>query len=120
MKKLIIALAFVLAFGQAEAGRIVKGTRQGGSSLTLNWVLPTRNADGTTVSDLTAQTIYYSTATRMGLVTAYQSNLNVGSASATTKIVTGLVSGLTYCFTLTATTATGESALGSEICATAP
>lgn len=118
MKHTAICVALCLAFGQAQAGKFVRGTRSGGSQLTMSWNnIPTHRQDGTgSPITLIIQTARCSTTRGW----PYASFTTAVSLSAKTAIVTGLVSGTTYYCVLTATSASGEGTTSSEVSAVAP
>lgn len=78
------------------------GSAVGSSSLTVSWVLPLTNADGSALGTMTDQTVFYDTVPRMGTGVAYANSTSVGSSSATSKVISGLFSGTTYYFAVAA------------------
>jgi hypothetical protein len=81
----------------------------GNQSVTLSWLPPTENADGTPLTDLAGYKIRYGQEPR-----SYETVINVSSAGLTTYVVEGLVPS-TYHFTISAYRATGaESDFSNE------
>lgn len=101
---LVIALCLI---SQAQAGRLIRGTRSGALSTTVNWVLPATMADGTAITGLVGTKIYKSQ-------TQYDLNptlaTTVVSAVSVSTSVTGLTPGTWY-FWAASYTASGTSAL---------
>lgn len=120
--KRVLGLLLALACGSAQAldSSIVPILLSQGASLTVSWVQPTKNADGTAIGAITEQTVYYDATPRMGTGTSYANSAAVGSGSLTSKRIRRLVHGRTYCFAVTVTTSLGESQPSAEICAVAP
>jgi Fibronectin type III domain len=81
-----------------------------GGTLIVNWHAPTRNTDGTTLTDLTGYTIYYGT--QPGVLT---NTLRVDDPAATHAVVRGLQPGIRYFVAISANNAAGgHSALAGE------
>jgi hypothetical protein len=81
----------------------------GNQSVTLSWLPPTENADGTPLTDLAGYKIRYGQRTR-----SYETVIDVRSAGLTTYVVDGLVPS-TYHFTISAYKASGvESDFSNE------
>jgi hypothetical protein len=81
-----------------------------GGTLVVSWRAPTRNTDGTPLTDLTGYTIYYGT--RPGVFTK---TLSVDDPSATHAVIRGLQPGVHYFVAISANNAKGRhSALSSE------
>lgn len=81
-----------------------------GGTLIVNWHAPTRNTDGTPLTDLAGYTIYYGT--QPG---AFTNTLPVDDPSATYVVVRGLQPGVRYFVAISANNAAGgHSALASE------
>lgn len=79
-------------------------------SVTLSWIAPTRNADGSALTDLAGFRIYYGTAS-----TQYGYELEIGSPGVLTTVIENLSPGTWY-FAATAFTESGlESALSNEV-----
>ncbi|MDH4028308.1 MAG: fibronectin type III domain-containing protein [Nitrospirota bacterium] len=82
------------------------------ADISLSWDPPVTNEDGTPLNDLEGYNIYYGTASG-----SYPQKITVGNV--TTYQVTGLASGSTYCFAITAYDTSGnESLYSNEICTT--
>jgi hypothetical protein len=85
-----------------------------GTSATVTWEDPATNADGSALSTLTTQTVYYS----QTLGQQYPGGSNTSSSVAVgthTKTVTGLTSGQRYWFAVTCSSANGESDPSPEV-----
>lgn len=88
----------------------VADTNAGNGTLTVSWRAPTRNTDGSPLTDLTGYTIYYGT--RPGTYTA---QVSIADPSATRAVVHGLQPRVYYYFAVTANNAAGgHSVLSSE------
>jgi hypothetical protein len=117
MKRIaLLAAAMCLS---AHAGPIVKGTRSGGQSLTVSWVLPTTKADGTSLTP-DDQQVCYDTVSRQGTTTDYGTCVSVGNGTSTSKVVTGLVSSTTYYFAVKSLLSSVVSNASNEVSATTP
>jgi len=79
---------------------------------TLVWSIPTQNADGTVLTDLTSYRIHYGTNS-----SSLTSTINVASPAATNYSVSGLVSGTTYYFAITAVNSAGQESVLSNVAA---
>jgi len=77
---------------------------------TLVWNIPTKNDDGTAMTDLTSFRIHYGTNS-----SALTSTINISSPATTNYSVSGLVSGTTYYFAITAVNSAGTESLLSNI-----
>ena len=73
-----------------------------GGTLIVNWHAPTRNTDGTPLTDLAGYTIYYGT--QPGALT---STLQVADPAATHAVVRGLQPGTRYFVAISANNAAG-------------
>jgi hypothetical protein len=71
---------------------------------TVSWVPPTRNSDGSTITDLAGYTIYYGTSPQK-----MDEKIEVRDPGTTTYTVKKLNSGKTYYFSIVAFTAGGIS-----------
>lgn len=81
------------------------------TSVTLSWVPPTTNTDGTPLVGLAGYRVYYGTASGQ-----YTQNLSIGSPSVTSAVLEGLGSGYTWYFAVTAVASNGvESAYATEV-----
>lgn len=81
----------------------------------LSWTAPTTYSDGTPVTDPITYTVY------QGLQGQPKAKGPTGITATTVTISTGLLSGRTYCWAVTAATATSpESAPSAEACKTFP
>jgi hypothetical protein len=87
----------------------IEVVQYGEHSVTLSWVPPLENEDGSALTDLAGYKIRYGQASG-----TYETQINVGSVGLTTWIVDGLVPS-TYFFTVTAYNAKGtESNFSNE------
>ena len=75
---------------------------QGTGSVTLDWIAPTENVDGTTLTDLAGYVIYFGT--RSGV---YDQSVSIENPSVTTYVVEGLTPN-NYYFAATARNSQGE------------
>ena len=75
---------------------------QGSGSVTLDWIAPTQNEDGSTLTDLAGYVIYYGI--RPGI---YEQSVPVDNPSVTTYVVEGLTAN-TYYFVVTAIDSQGD------------
>lgn len=81
------------------------------SSVTLSWVPPTTNTDGTPLVGLSGFRVYYGTASGQ-----YSRNLSVASPSVRSVVLESLASGNTWYFAVTAVGSDGvESAYATEV-----
>jgi hypothetical protein len=69
---LLSAMVFMVLLITVSASCFVGAQTLG--EVTLSWTAPTKNADGTTLTDLAGYNVYYGNATR-----AYTKNVNVGN-----------------------------------------
>lgn len=82
-------------------------------AVTINWMPPTQNTDGTTLTNLTGYDIHYGTSSGN-----YTQTINVSNPGLATYVVDNLAPG-TYYFTVAAVNSHGtESPLSSEVSAT--
>jgi hypothetical protein len=80
------------------------------ASVTLSWVPPTTNTDGTPVTGLSGFRVFYGTASRQ-----YSQSISIPSPTITAAVVEGLSAGTTWYFAVTAVNASGvESAYSQE------
>lgn len=88
----------------------VRVTDVGAEAATLDWLPPTTNADGSSLSDLAGYVVHYGTRSRV-----YTSQVSIGNPGLTSYTLSGLVPG-TYFFALTAVDDNGNaSALSKEV-----
>jgi hypothetical protein len=81
------------------------------TSVTLSWVPPTTNTDGTPLAGLAGFRVFYGTAAGQ-----YSQNLSIASPSVTSVVLEGLGSGYTWYFAVTAVASDGvESAYATEV-----
>jgi hypothetical protein len=86
------------------------------ASVTLSWVAPTTNTDGTPMTDLAGYRVFYGTATGQ-----YSQTLSVPSPGVTSVVVEGLAAGNTWYFATKAVNASSvESAYSQEVSKTIP
>lgn len=104
-------------------GRFIRGTRSGSpgpQSLTVSgWVIPTTKADGSALTP-DAQTLHYGTSSVMGTGGTYPNSLDVGSASATSKVITGLQASTTYYIAASVSVAGVRGEYSVEVSGTTP
>ncbi len=101
-KHLVFVLVMVVLI-LLNAATIFAGEAQ------LSWTAPTKNADNTTLTDLSGYTVYYGTSSGN-----YSNNIDIGNV--TSYQLTGLTDGLTYYFSVTAYDTSGnESAFADEV-----
>jgi len=100
--------------GSSTSGSTTSGsTTVAGTSLTLGWVAPTQNNNGTPITDLAGYKIHYGTASEN-----YTKVVAVSNPSLSRYVLDSLESG-TYFFAITAYNSKGiESTLSGEISAT--
>jgi hypothetical protein len=80
-------------------------------TLTVSWNPPTRNADGTPVTELTGYTLYYGPGSK-----AYTSRMSIDNPSATSAVIHGLQPGVDYYFVVASHNAAGQqSVLSPEV-----
>jgi Fibronectin type III domain len=89
------------------------GSGVGTNAVSLSWLPPTENTNGSALTDLTGYTIYYGTQSQN-----YTNQIQVANPGLTTYVVDNLSPG-TYYFAVTATAADGsQSAYSPEVTAT--
>ena len=84
------------------------GAASTGGTLTVSWSPPTRNADGTPVTELTGYTIYYGRGSK-----AYETSMSIDDPSTTRAVIRGLQPGVDYYFAVVARNAAGGHSLVS-------
>ena len=77
-------------------------TQVGTGSVTLSWMPPTENTDGSTLTNLSGYHIYYGTSAN-----ALTQSIDLNNVGITTYVIPNLSSGTTYYFALKAYTANG-------------
>jgi hypothetical protein len=96
--------------GSSGSGNQPGVAASAGGTLIVNWQAPTRNTDGTPLTDLTGYTIYYGM--QPG---AFTNTLSIDDASATHAVVRGLQPGTRYFVAISANNAAGRhSVLATE------
>jgi hypothetical protein len=96
--------------GNGQSSAAVVEASAGGGTLTVSWRAPTRNTDGSPLTDLTGYTIYYGT--RPGHYTA---EISIADPLATRAVVHGLQPRVYYYFAVTANNGAGRhSVLSNE------
>jgi hypothetical protein len=89
------------------------GSASAANAVTLSWMPPTENTNGSTLTDLSGYTIHYGTQSQN-----YTNEIQVDNPGLTTYVVDNLSPG-TYYFAISATTSDGfESATSPEVSAT--
>ena len=88
----------------------VAAAGSGGNAVTLSWLPPTENSDGTALSDLKGYKVHYGPASK-----SYSDIIQVSNPGLTTYVVQNLPAGKYY-FAITAYNSTGhESSLSGEV-----
>jgi len=83
-------------------------------NVTLGWVAPTENTNGTNLTNLGGYKIYYGTVSKQ-----YSTTISVSSPATLSYVIDALTVGQTYYFAVTAVSATGtESSYSPETSAT--
>jgi putative Ig domain-containing protein len=82
----------------------------GTGSARLAWLAPTKNVNGTALTDLAGYNIYYGTDSG-----ALTQTIQVSNPAALSYVVSGLATGTTWYFTVTSYTAAGEESAPSPI-----
>jgi hypothetical protein len=85
-------------------------TTPGSGSATLSWVAPTKNSDGSVLTNLAGYNIYYGTNS-----TALTQTIQVSNASALGYVISGLATGTTWYFAVTSYSASGEESARSPV-----
>jgi hypothetical protein len=81
----------------------------GTGTATLNWDAPILNTDGTALTDLAGDKIYYGTS-----ATALTQQISISGGSSTTYVVSGLAAG-TYYLAVTAYASDGTESVSSNV-----
>ncbi|HUN73061.1 MAG TPA: fibronectin type III domain-containing protein [Steroidobacteraceae bacterium] len=103
------------ACGGGDSGSSSSSTAAaaGPNAVSLSWLPPTENTNGSALTDLTGYTIYYGTQSQN-----YTSQIQVTNPGLTTYVVDNLPPG-TYYFAVTATASNGlQSGYSPEVTAT--
>ena len=79
-------------------------------SVTLKWTAPTRNTDGTALTDLAGYKVFYGTATRV-----YPKSVKLAGAGVTSVVIEGLTAGTWYFAMKSYDTSGVESAYSGEV-----
>jgi hypothetical protein len=77
-------------------------TATGTGVVTLSWMPPTDNTDGSTFNDLSGYTIYYGTD-----ATAMTNRISINNAGVTSYVIENLAANNTYYFVITALNSSG-------------
>lgn len=100
------------ATSQAATGVAAAPPTASGGAVTINWMPPTENTDGSALTDLAGYDIHYGTASGN-----YTQSVTVSNAGLATYVVDNLSPG-TYYFSVSAVNNSGtESPLSSEVVA---
>jgi hypothetical protein len=111
-KSIEVAVTDGTAVTALSAFSITVAAEPTSSTVSLSWVAPTENSDGTPLSNLKGYNVHYGTKPQ-----TYSKIINVANAGLTDYVVQNLDAG-TYYFSVTAYNATGtESALSGEVIA---
>ncbi|MDR3559310.1 MAG: fibronectin type III domain-containing protein [Candidatus Pacebacteria bacterium] len=107
-KKLFLTSVFVfglLLFFSSAHGVLAANSGR----LIVNWTPPTKNADGSDLTDLAGYIVYYGTTSHSGTCPAvfgsagpYDSSVTVANPAATSQEITGLTENQTYYFAVIA------------------
>jgi hypothetical protein len=103
------ASASLAAFSITVTGTTGTTTPATGNA-TLSWVPPTQNSDGTALTNLAGFNIYYGTDS-----SALTQTIQVANPAALGYVITGLATGTTWYFAVTAYTSSGEESAHSAI-----
>jgi hypothetical protein len=107
-----VAVTDGTAVAALPAFSITVAAEPASSTVSLSWVAPTENSDGTPLSNLKGYNVHYGTKPQ-----TYSKIINVANPGLTDYVVQNLDAG-TYYFSVTAYNATGtESALSGEVAA---
>jgi hypothetical protein len=85
----------------------------GTSNVTLSWVAPTENTNGTALTDLGGYKIYYGTSPK-----ELTDQVVVSNTGLQTYVIDGLTVGTTYYFTIVATATDGMESAQSAVVST--
>lgn len=96
------------------AGLLVAASAFAANTAVLTWTPPTAYTDGSPIVGALTYNVY------QGLQGAPKVKVGSPATTATATISTGLNNGATYCWTVTATQGTNESAPSNEACKTFP
>ena len=91
--------------GSAGSG----GTTTTGTA-TLSWTAPTTNTDGSILNDLAGYHIHYGTS-----ASALTQTIDVSGGGTTSYVVTGLPSGYTYYFSISAYSSAGTESANTSV-----
>ena len=111
----VVATVSLLAACSGPHGKTYRQADDAGGSgstgtLTVTWHPPTRNTDGTPLTNLAGYTLLYGTASK-----AYSTAISIDDPTTTRYAVSGLRPGTTYYFALSAINSTGRhSVLSAE------
>jgi hypothetical protein len=89
---------------------MVSGAAPVSGSAKLSWVAPTKNSDGTALTNLAGYNIYFGTDS-----SALTQMVQVSNPSALSYVVTGLTSGTTWYFAVTSYSSGGQESVRSPV-----
>jgi hypothetical protein len=112
MKRLLALLLSLASLGVAQAATCVTAAAGSPLTITLNFVPPTTNSDGSPVTLPLTYNVY------MGTTSGGETQLSTGITASPTSISAGLVGGNTYYVEMAAVDANGVSAKSNEACKT--
>jgi Fibronectin type III domain len=111
-KRIVVAVTDGKATTALPAFSITVASEPASSIVSLSWVAPTENSDGTLLSNLKGYNVHYGTRSK-----TYSKVINVANPGLTDYVVQDLAAG-TYYFSVAAYNTTGtESALSGEVAA---
>ena len=94
--------------GQSGSNLAPAGAAGTRGTLTVSWSAPTKNADGTPVTDLTGYTLLYGPGPK-----AYNASMSIDNPSTTQAVIHGLQPGVDYYFVVAAHNAAGQRSVVS-------
>ena len=97
-----VLLAVAISLGLSGCIRTPGADSDGKGVATVSWVAPTRNSDGSLITDLAGYTIFYGTSPNK-----LSASIDVKDPQATVYTVKKLRSGTTYYFSIVAFTSAG-------------
>ena len=108
-RNIVISVSDGKASASLAPFSITVGTSTTGS-VTLRWTAPTRNTDGTALTDLAGYKVFYGTASRV-----YSKSVKLAGAGVTSVVIEGLTAGTWYFAMKSYDTAGVESAYSGEV-----
>jgi fibronectin type 3 domain-containing protein len=105
--------AFESAAAQPSTSASAPLPTPGTSNVTLSWVGPTENTNGSALTDLAGYKIYYGTSPKQ-----LNEMVAVANPGLQTYVIDGLAVGATYYFSITATATDGTESVASTVVST--